>query len=411
MVTEMLAGGQRRQMLREQLRHEEANNRAQWEMPPIGGGDHLQSYAGMMLDPTVSYCVGLLQEAVVSAGYAVVPQGRSRAQLLVARWIESNLANLPIADNLHDATDGLWRGFRAHEVTWVHSSISAAGRPTSHRFDLAELAALSPDQMTLDLDGRMRVLSITSKPIGFEPQTVAADKLWMHRNRPSRTRPAGESILDPAWRPWSSKNRLLQFWGTSIQRFGMQALKATVGANTTAARQQQILDILYQGRLDGVYIIPDDCIVEAMNPTQWANLTFEAALDYQDAEIAKCILFIYQPGGSATGQTYVTGAGLSEQARATSIRLARISGSLGRSLTDQVVAPLVAANFGGDPELVPHVMIGKPDAGRIVTMAVPLSQLVAAGIADPETAAEQLDLPEPTVKLAKAPADHALTVG
>src|SRR6185369_9626505 len=73
-------------------------------------------------------------------------------------------------------------------------------------------------------------------------QRVPAEKVWLHVHKPSRTRPAGESILEPAFRAWSAKDRLLQFWGQAIQRFGSPQWVVKIPANTAPARQQRLLD-------------------------------------------------------------------------------------------------------------------------------------------------------------------------
>lgn len=383
--------GDRRRMLRELLYHEEAFTKQTWEHPPIVPGENATSYAHMMLDPSVAYSVGLIQDAIVAGGWHIEPSDREdRRALAMAEDVRRNLIDLDVDAALHDALDAIWRGFACEEITWRY------GRPpSSGRFWLDSLATLDPDQIALELDDRMRVTAILNKPTGREPQRVPREKVWMHVHRPSRRRPAGESILEPAYRAWSSKNRLLQFWGLSIQRFGMTHMIVRIPANTPPAEQTAILSTLYQGRLDGVYLLKEQYAIEVLNPTQWANLTFEKAIDYQDQEIVKAILFTHSPGGVATGQTYVTGAGLTEQSRATAARLQRISRALARSFTLDVIAPLCMANWGAEPAMCPRLVLPVPDPGRIATLAAPLAALVSAGIADPATAAEQIGLPEP----------------
>lgn len=402
MVDETISTRKRHQMLREVVNHQEAMFRAIWETAPIAPSTtNPSTYKEMMLDPSIAYCMGFLNDAVVSAGWSIETRGRTKRQLAIAADLESNLQDIDMASALDDALDALWRGFAVQEIVWTYNN---------RHFHLDELNTITPDQITLNLDDHMRLLSVTSKPVGFHWQTLPITKLWFHVNGHSRTAPAGESLLDAAHRAWSSKNRLLQFWGMSIQRFGMTSLRAIVPANTPAERQTQILATLYQGRLDGVYLIPDDVTVEPMNPTQWANLTFEKAIDYQDAEIYKSLLFIAEIGGAAVGQNYVTGAGLSVQARGTAVRIQRISTALEDSFTRQVIAPLVAANYSQDPDLVPRLKIGKPDAGRIATLAVPLAELVAAGVVDRDVAADQIDMPEPIDQPQQGLSDHALIV-
>ena len=180
------AAPERRRMMREILFHQEAQNRAEWEQPPIEPGDHLSSYAEMMLDPTVYYAVNLIQESILAGGWQIEPAERSSGTLALAEEVRQNLADIDIEEALHDGMDAIWRGFRAQEIAW---------RYHNRRFRLATLAAIDPDQVALELNDQMRVTAVVSKPIGHEPQTIPRDKLWLHVNRASRTRPALAAAL------------------------------------------------------------------------------------------------------------------------------------------------------------------------------------------------------------------------
>lgn len=379
---------QRRQMLREVLYHQEAQNRSEWEQPPIQPGENLSSYADMMLDPQVCYAVSLIKEAILAEHFQVKPaENASKGGAAMALDVENNLRDIDIEAALEDALNATWRGFWAHEITWRHGQ---------RQFWLDKLAAIDPDQVTLQLDEHMRVTAVVSKPMsGHAEQRVPNDKLWLHMHRPSRTKPAGESILDAAYRAWSSKNRLLQFWGLSIQRWGMRQWQVTVPANTSPTRQAQILTTAQAGRLDGVYMWPEDVQADALDPVQWANLTYEQAITYQDSEISKAILLLNPPGSTATGQSYVTGQGIDAMNRATAFRLARISRALESSFKRQVIDPLCFANWGAAPAQCPQLVLSAPDPARIVALAPALSQLVSAGVTDRAVAADQLGLPEP----------------
>lgn len=372
-------------MLREIIFHQEAVNRVSWAYPPINPGDDSASYADMMDDPSVAYAVGLIKDAILAGEWHVQPGGTGRAELALAEDIRRNLEDIDTGEILHRGLDAIWRGFKAQEISWRY------GRG---KYWLDEVADLNSDQIAFELDEQMRITHVLSKPYGLEPQKLKRQKVWLHAHNGSRMNPGGESILEPAHRVWTSKNRLQQFWGLSIQRFGMTGLKVTIPANTPPARQTQILNTLYAGRLDGVYLVPEDVTIEQLNPTAWANLTFEKAIDYQDQEILKAILY-FSSVGTATGSTHVTGTALKEQNRATTFRIQRLSRALARSFTLDVIEPLCAANYGAHRQQCPRLILGQADAERIAALAAPLSQLVGAGIVDAPVAADHLGLPEP----------------
>lgn len=382
---------QRRSMLRELIYHQEAIAKAAYQYPPIGTTDHSASWSEMLTDPTVHYAVSLITESILAQGYDIEPAEKGRGQLALADTIKRNLADIDIEGALDDALNALWRGFWCHEITWTYAN---------GKHQLASLAAVDPDQIAIELNDQMKVTAILSRPTAgpqmSKPQRLPADKIWMHINRPGRTRPAGESILENAFRAWSSKNRLLQFWGLSLQRFGMTNIKVTIPSNTPPAEQTNILNTLYQGRLDGVYLCKDSYLVEPWNPTQWANLTFEHSIAYQDAEIVKAIVLFASPSAQGTGGVHVTGTSIQAEQRATAFRMQRISRALADSFTRQVIHPLCTSNWGAHPEQCPRMVLAPPDSTRIVELAQPLMQLVTAGIVDVETAADQMGLPEPT---------------
>lgn len=375
---------ERGQMFREVVKHIEAINKSAFEFPPVQPGDNAGSYADMMQDPTVSHCIAMIKESILAQGWDIEPAEKSRAALALADDARRNLKDLDIESILDEAMDAIWRGFQPHEIKWRHQQ---------KRYMLDELAAISHDQIAFLLDDRMRITAIKSRStLSQEDRTVPAEKLWIHTHKPSRRTPAGESILEPAYRAWKSKDRLLQFWGLAIQRFGLPQWMLQIPSSTTPARQAQIQSTFYGGRLDGVYLIPEDVTATQLQPSAWANLVLENAIDYHDNEINKAILLFMPP---AQGLSRTTGTSIAELDRATSYRMLRISRALCRSFKEQVIDPLCFANYGARPEQCPSLLLAIPDTSRIATLAAPFAQLIGSGVISPEDTADQLGLPEP----------------
>jgi hypothetical protein len=122
------------------------------------------------------------------------------------------------------------------------------------------------------------------------------------------------------------------------------------------------------------------------DPPQWHGLSFEAAIHFQESQIVRRLLLALHSQG-VTGQTYVTGDGLLMQARSTAYLLARLSRCLCESFTDEVLRPLVAANYGARPELVPHLTLPLPGETNLPDVAQPLAALVTAGVVSRKQAA------------------------
>ena len=262
-------------MLREVLRHIEAITKSSWEYPPLAVADEQAKFVNMIEDATVAYCLGLISDAILAEQWHIEPIPNSRGSSAMALEIQANLNDIDLEGHLNDALNALWRGFFPHEIRWSYQN---------RAFRLTALAAINTEQVALELDDQMRVTAIISR-ISTEAQRVDAQKLWFHTHHGNRTKPAGESILQPAFRAWSTKNRLLQFWGQSIQRFGSPQWMLQIPANTPPERQTQILNTFYAARLDGVYLVPDDVTATVISPGVQPNIAFETALDYQDAQI------------------------------------------------------------------------------------------------------------------------------
>jgi phage gp29-like protein len=375
---------QRASMLRETIYHIEALNKSQWEYPPLQPGDNASSYVSMMADPTIHYCIEVLKGAILAQGWEVQPALGSRGSAAMAVELQKNLLDIDVESALNEGMDAIWRGFQPHEIKWRYGQ---------RRYRLDNLIAVSHDQIAFLLDDRMRITAIKSRPmVHQEIQTIEAEKLWLHVHNPSRSRPAGESMLEPAFRAWTAKNRLLQFWGIALQRYGMPQWMLSIPANTPQARQTDILNTFYNGRLDGVYLIPQDVTATETQPSAWANLTFENSIEYQDNEMIKALL-LYNTPQAANERT--SGPEIIELARATSYRMLRISRELCSQFNRQVIQPLCMANWSAPPEICPTLALPIPDTSRIATLAAPIGTLIGAGVISPQEAADQLGLPEP----------------
>lgn len=369
-----------RRMLRQVLEHNEAINRAVYESAPITTSTRAASYDDMLLDATVAACIESITGAVLADPFYINPADRHDARaLMIADEIEQNLRDLPTETILETALEtALCFGFAPAEISW---------RYHKQHFCLDSVADLDRDQMALDLDSRMNVLRYRSQPTAAEEKTVEREKLWFHTHRASRKHPAGRSILDAAYRPWNAKDNYLRFYGLTLQRYGFPLMILTLPSTADSNMQSDALAAAYALRLDGVAVFPNGVSYVIEQPPQWHGLDFEAAIKLMDSYIIRrMLLAISSTGGS--GQTYITGEGLLQQARSTAYLLARVSRQLCESFTDQVIRPLVYANYGERPDLVPSLALPPPGESNLPDVASPLTDLVNAGILSRRQAAQ-----------------------
>lgn len=416
----------RDRLLREIVQHTEAAAKLVYETPPVA--DNAQQYpqwAEMMRDATVAACVEAITSAILARPWCVRPAAQTPAALAVAQFIEENLREIDLEAALETALEALWRGFSAHEITWKYEVFRCSGvqvsgngperlnaRTPEHRsqfFRLAGLADIHPDQIAFELDDQMRITAILSQPPpGLPlrkgegngapehlntraPERLPLEKVWLHRRKPSRQHPAGRSLLEPAYRAWRAKDSLLKFWGLALQRFGMPYVIAQIPESSSDGFAESVMNAFYQLRLDGVALLPESVAYQVHNPSSTTVLTFTEAIHYHDAQIRTAILLQFTEG-SVMSREYITGEGLRQLARTTAYALQRAARSLCASFTQQVIAPLVAVNFGPAPEIVPRLTFPRPGETNLPEMASAWRLLVEAGIATPEMAREDMGL-------------------
>ncbi len=372
-------------MMAERWRRLEALTREQYAVSPITDDTNQAKYSAMVADAGVRADLDTLKSAILGEEWTIVPGDDSSAARIIAQDTTLQCQDFDLDGRLWDALECVARGFSAHELTW---------KLIARHYVLQEPALLDPETFALDLDEHMRIQAyLGSHGVGSTRQRLHPQKVWFATNQGNRLRPCGVAFLDVAARPYNAKDNLLKFWGVALQRHGQPFFVAKVG-NKTTAQLEAIRDAFFDLRLDGVALIPNDVEYDVHNPAQWANVSFESALVYHDAQISRAILLQRGAVGQASAQSYVTGEGLAELARATAFRLNRVSRDLRNSFRQQVLAPLTRANYGDNPGLVPKLVLPRPDVARIVELAAPLVQLIGAGVLDAEGAADIVGIPE-----------------
>src|SRR5258708_13376802 len=97
---------------------------------------------------------------------------------------------------------------------------------------------------------------MSSRPYGGDLQTPQADKLWIHRHRPSRRHVAGRSILESAWRAWYAKDQTLRLWGLQTQRYGMGHYILRVPQTYTDPHRTHLPNAFYNLLMDAFPLLP-----------------------------------------------------------------------------------------------------------------------------------------------------------
>jgi hypothetical protein len=366
------------QLLREIILHTEALFKQSYARPPIQTDQHTAAYPDMRIDATIASALEATYAEMLARDWYLAADAKGQQRLDDHIMIDE-LEGVDIRARLKLALLALERGFAVEEITWKYQK---------GRYALTELADINPDQIGFNVDDQMRMQSVVSIPIGGSEMTLPMSKVWLHRHNPSRRYPAGQSILEAAYRPWYAKDQMLKLWGLQLQKFGMPLfifqIPDSLGQSTTMA----LRDAIYNLRVDGVATIPDSVAYQKLDPVPNLGLAFESAIEYHNAEIKRAIrLETNDPAASARSASQ--GPLLAEQSKTTRYGLTLWAWELCGTFRNQIIAPLIRANLGPDAP-VPYLHLEgmtntDPDAEtlRIGNQATPQAASIPGGGAQP----------------------------
>lgn len=340
----------RHQLLRDMVHHVEAQLRETYQFPPQFTDPHTPNLPDMLRDPTVSSGLEIITTAILAQEWTLTP-GASDTSGAIAREMEKNLRDVDIESACENALEALGRGFFPHEIQWRHQN---------GKFWLDDLADINPDQIAFHVDDQMRILSLVSRPIYRPDETIPRGKIWLHQHRASRRYPAGRSILEPAYDPWYRKQQLVKWWSLGLQRYGMPLVICQAPETFGQTDVQNVINAIYNLRLDGVAVLPDSIAYQVIQPTYGQGISFHEAILYMDSQIRRAILLAASETSTNGRDPSVTGQALQIEKQHSDNGASRWSHELCVSLTRQVIAPLVAANHGSDPGLCPRFTLPIP---------------------------------------------------
>lgn len=181
--------------------------------------------------------------------------------------------------------------------------------------------------------------------------------------------PRGTSVLVPAYIPWWGKQRALEEWSCWIGRFSQPSIWATPGPNAvptcdprnpsvTIQPTELLLQALIQFKSASVLALPFGSEVNLLEATGSVD-TFIKMIELFDKQITRAIL----------GQHLATSEGSNQSRSAAELHalvlrllIASIRTFMARMIQQEIIKPLIQANFGFVPDrLLPIVNLGDSD--------------------------------------------------
>ncbi|MCG9895524.1 MAG: DUF935 domain-containing protein [Fimbriimonadaceae bacterium] len=297
----------------------------------------LSVYDAMQKDAMVQTALTVKRLAVLAADWKIVPSSDRARDRSVAEFVHETLVNMNGSAHsvMLAAMDSFAKGWsiqeRVHEIR-------------RGRLVLREVRPKNPSAFSMDQDefGRLRAL-ILRLP-GLPERRLDPSRFVIHIHRKSYDRPNGVSDLDAAHRHWQAKTKLLAAWQTCLERFAVPTVLGSFERGMSQDEQGQMLSALQNLAQATALVYPSEMEISTLGGQKEPSSTFQEAIEFHNREIARAIL----------GQTLTTDEGR----RVGSLALGKVHlqvfllqmEAIRRDLadgvmTEQVIRPLVAANF------------------------------------------------------------------
>jgi len=306
------------------------------------------TYDRMEEDPMIQTALTLKKLGVLAAKYAIESEDAERAAFVVEAFERMEGSPRSI---LTQAMDAFAKGWSVQELVWLEDQ----GRLWLH-----SVRPKDPSRFGLDVDPYGRVTGLTLQLPGEPPRNLDRENFVLYANRAGYGRLRGRSDLDAAWRHWVMKGQLMSDWKLHMARFAMPTVVGTVKRGAPQSEVDHLLSLLENLAGSTAIVVPDESTITTLGGEKEASTGFQEAIEFHNREIARSIL----------GQTLTTDEGR----RVGSLALGKVHlqvlivqlDALRRELadlvmTEQVIRPLIEANFGPGP--IPRLVFETGDLG------------------------------------------------
>lgn len=306
-----------------------------------GTGPGYAAFDEMQRDAMVQTALTIKRQGVLAAEATVEPpddSSESARRTAFVRECFERMEGSP-AQVMHNATDAFAKGWSVQELVW---------RPEGGRWWLAAVRPKDPALFGLEVDRYGVVRGLRLRMPGEAETDLPRAKFALYRHRPTYARQPGTSDLEAAYPHWRAKCGLMEAWRLHLDRFASPTVLGKFERGLPSHEQEALLAALQQLARNTAILYPNEIEIDTLGGGRDANGGFLEAIEFHNREIARAIL----------GQTLTTDEGR----RVGSLALGKVHlqvlllqlEALRRQLadevmTEQVIRPLVEANFGPGP--------------------------------------------------------------
>ena len=254
-------------------------------------------YDQMQTDAQVSACLNIKKFAVLSQGWEVHPCSDSAADREAAEFVRFCFQDMrgSILDALYKVLDAVGKGFSVCEISY---KVIEDG-PHRGRIGLAAIKAKDPSIVGFDVDDYLNVTGLRDLRKMAGDDSLPAEKFVVYTYMPRYESPYGQSDLRAAYKHWWSKDAIMRFYNTYLEKYGSPTVKGAYRRGTSRQHQDDLLQALAKIQQETAIVLPEDVQVEMLECRRGGDAGYLSALEWHDHQISKAIL----------GQTLATDEG------------------------------------------------------------------------------------------------------
>lgn len=391
-------------------------------------GERMHVFDDMLSDPMLANLVGLLMEAVRHTTFEVDPAGKRQSAKRMATFVSRVLGldgrrgymDRPLATAIRPLLSAAWTGFRYSEIMWGLERVPdgpGAGLRIVLR-DLLECEQVAHDRWVLDEHGQ-RLVGVTQRPpagrgspiMARAPMArnstirrdmltmvgarnmIPADKIVLTRYQGDGLNFEGRGLLRACVHTWRVLTLIVDSMAMATEYWAVPGM--VIDADDQLMRDMGWKSDEIKGLLDQVFASADlysqgrsKVIMGA--PGVKIRTIGERAIDNRMATDAVTALqrwmaLAFLAQFTTLGMGDVGSRSVGEIHRSVHVRMVgRLMDDICRDVTDQVIRPLVVANFGpAAAEDCPSLRHVGVDDGKLAEMVAHLPGLIQVGAIKP----------------------------